>query len=77
VHEGFQTGLENRHVACLQALDFCDVGVDASDVMPKLGHADAGDKSDITGADHGNFHGRPRWCGMSEIQAFTTFAVPD
>ena len=56
--EAAQPGLEDRDPAIFQRGDLGGVLVDANHVMAEIRKADAGDQSDISGADHRDAHGK-------------------
>ena len=53
-------GFVDRHLACLERLDFSRVVIHADDVVADVGKAGAGDETDITGTDDGKIHGGRR-----------------
>jgi hypothetical protein len=53
----FEAGLEDRDAAGEQRFDLARVLVDADHFMAEIGKTNAGNKSDITGTDHRDFHG--------------------
>ena len=60
LHIGFDQRVEprlvDRHHALPKALDLGRVLVDADHVMPEIGETGAGDKANVAGSDHCDFH---------------------
>ena len=58
VTTGSQQGLDLRHLATLQAIDFISELVNTDDMVAKFCKTGAGDQADIACADHGDLHVR-------------------
>src|SRR3546814_6056407 len=54
--EPVETRLVDRDGTALQPVDLAMVSVDAGDIDAELRKTGAGDKPDVSGADHGNAH---------------------
>ncbi len=52
MHDLFQAGLVDRHLAALERFDFARVVIDADDVVADFGETSAGDEADITGTNN-------------------------
>ena len=48
MHDLFQAGFVNRHLALLERFDFAGVVIDADDIMTDVGETGARDEADVT-----------------------------
>jgi hypothetical protein len=65
-----QSRLENRDLPSLKHFNFARIFIDANDLMPEIRKTNARDKSDISCADHCDFH------TITLIPVFYTMATP-